>query len=79
LRRIEKETGVRRETAAGYLRAAGVPVRAPGRWGRPPTAKAAKEVTTDFGGVSTPKPAIYESACAVNDEFGVRSRMIPLH
>jgi hypothetical protein len=59
LRRIEKETGVRRETAAGYLRGAGVPVRPPGRWGRlpPPDAKPANEVTTDFGGDSTPKPA----------------------
>ena len=58
LRRIEKEIGVRRETAAGYLRSAGVPVRPPGRWGRqPPDAKPAKEVTTDFGGDSTAKPA----------------------
>jgi hypothetical protein len=31
LRRIEKESGVRRETAAGYLRAVGVPVRSPVR------------------------------------------------
>ena len=52
LRRIERETGVRRETAAGYLKAAGVPVRAPGRWGRP--AKPAREVTTDSGAA---KPA----------------------
>jgi transposase/rhodanese-related sulfurtransferase len=48
LRRIEKETGVRRETAAGYLKAAGVRVRPPGRWGRP--AKPAIEVTTDSAG-----------------------------
>jgi hypothetical protein len=34
LRRIEKATGVRRETAAGYLKAAGIPVRQPGGWGR---------------------------------------------
>jgi transposase len=47
LRRIEKETGVRRETAAGYLRAAGVAVRPPRGWGRKPPAKPAKEVTTD--------------------------------
>jgi len=51
LRRIEKETGVRRETAGGYLRAAGLLVRPPGRWGRrsPPPAKPAneEEVTTD--------------------------------
>jgi len=33
LRRIERETGIRRETAAVYLRAAGVAVRPPG-WGR---------------------------------------------
>lgn len=33
LRRIEEATGVRRETAGGYLRAAGLPVRSPGRWG----------------------------------------------
>ena len=31
LRRIEAETGVRRETASGYLKAAGVGIRAPGR------------------------------------------------
>ena len=50
LRRIEKEIGVRRETAAGYLRAAGVPVRSPGRWGRQPVSdsKPAKEVTTGW-------------------------------
>ena len=60
LRRIETATGVRRETAANYLRAAGIPVRAPGRWGRS-EAKPAIEVFTDpAGGNSTPsaKPAI---------------------
>lgn len=39
LRRIQNETGVRRETAAGYLRSAGVAVRPPGRWGRVPPSK----------------------------------------
>ena len=34
LRRIEAATGVRRETASGYLKAAGIAVREPGRWGR---------------------------------------------
>jgi len=34
LRRIERETGVRRETTSVYLKAAGVPVRLPGAWGR---------------------------------------------
>ena len=33
LRRIEETVGVRRETAGKYLRAAGVPVRAPRQWG----------------------------------------------
>lgn len=54
LRRIEKETGVRRETAAGYLRSAGVAVRPPGRWGRNPPAKPAIEVTTDSEGPNPP-------------------------
>ena len=46
LRRIEAATGVRRETAGAYLKAAGVSVRPPGRWGHPP-ANPAKEVSTD--------------------------------
>ena len=57
LRRIEKETGVRRETAAGYLRSAGVAVRPPGRWGRNPPAKPAIEVTTDPEGSAAANPA----------------------
>src|SRR5437879_2154929 len=46
LRRIELETGVRRETAGCYLKAAGIAVRPPGAWGRRPPAKPANEVTT---------------------------------
>ena len=38
LRRIERETGVRRETAASYLKGAGIGVRFPGAWGRRPPA-----------------------------------------
>jgi len=57
LRRIQKATQVCRETAAAYLREAGVAVRPPGRWGHesasthaePPPSKSAIEVTTDFG------------------------------
>jgi len=45
LRRIEQATGVRRETAGAYLKAAGINVRAPGGWGR--AAKPAIQVTTD--------------------------------
>jgi len=47
-RKIEKATGVRRETAAGYLRAAGIGVRPPGVWGRAAPAKPANEVTPDL-------------------------------
>jgi len=60
LRRIQAETAVRRETASGYLKQAGIGVRPPGGWGRAP--KPAIEVTTDFGaGIATEvaaKPAI---------------------
>ena len=35
LRRIQAETGVHRETASAYLKAAGIAIRGPGRWGRP--------------------------------------------
>jgi transposase len=55
LRRIEQETGVRRETAGAYLKAAGIGVRPPGMWGRRPPAKPANEVTT---GSNATKPAI---------------------
>ncbi len=49
LRRIEQATGVRRETAGAYLKAAGIAVRPPGAWGRRAPAKPANEVTTDSG------------------------------
>jgi transposase len=57
LRKIEQTTGVRRETASGYLKEAAVAIRPPGRWGRAAPkpssrapAKPANEVTTDFDG-----------------------------
>jgi hypothetical protein len=34
LRRIEAETGVRRETASAYLKAAGIAIRPPRKWGK---------------------------------------------
>src|SRR5206468_1705436 len=49
LRRIEQETGVRRETAGAYLRAAGIAVRPAGGWGRRASAKPANEGITDSG------------------------------
>jgi transposase len=47
LRKIQKTTGVRRETAADYLKAAGIGLRPPGAWGRSTPAKPANEVTPD--------------------------------
>ena len=55
LRRIERATGVRRETAGGYLKASGVVVRG---CGRPPTTAAepalTPEVSTDSSVASLP-------------------------
>ena len=54
LRRIQKATGVRRETCSGYLKAAGIELRAARRRRLPPPAlepdsKPASEVITDLG------------------------------
>ena len=46
LRRIEQATGVRRETASAYLKAAGIAIRAPRR--RRPPPKPASQVSTDL-------------------------------
>jgi hypothetical protein len=46
LRRIQQATGIRRETAGSYLKAAGIAVRSPRGWGRAP-AKPANEMITD--------------------------------
>ena len=55
LRRIQRETGVRRETASGYLKAAGIEVR--GRGGAKPNPATSPPVITD---PSTAKPATRE-------------------
>jgi transposase len=54
LRRIEKETGVRRETAGAYLKAASVPVRPAGGWGRRAPAKPANGVSPDSTELAKP-------------------------
>src|SRR5258708_33912223 len=56
LRRIEQETGVRRETAGAYLKAAGIGVRPPGAWGRRAPAKPANETEVTTGSDAA-KPA----------------------
>ena len=48
LRKIERETGVRRETAGAYLKAVGIAVRIPRAWGRRAPAKPVDEVTPDL-------------------------------
>src|SRR4029450_11958888 len=74
LRRIEQATGVRRETISGYLKAAGIVVRGPGR----PSESKAKpaisppEVSTDPG---RPKPAI--SAQVSTDSAPAKPAMSP--
>ena len=51
LRRIQSETGVHRETVGAYLKAAGIAVRGPGRWGRPDP-NPAKQTSTGSGPTS---------------------------
>ncbi|MBK7928951.1 MAG: hypothetical protein IPJ98_16120 [Bryobacterales bacterium] len=67
LRRIQVETGVRRETAGAYLKAAGVAIRPPGAWGRRPPAKPANGVTPDSGAAP---PAISKPANEVTPDSG---------
>jgi transposase len=63
LRQIQEATGIRRETAANYLRAAGIGVQKPGRRGSNPAkpAIATSEVTTDSPPPPESKPAISEN------------------
>lgn len=49
LRRIQKETGIHRETVSGYLKAADIPIRLPrGQYIRPKPASRDDEVITDL-------------------------------
>jgi transposase len=68
LRRIQSATKIRRETAASYLRSAGIPVRRPGGWGHQEP-KPAIEVSTDPGAEkrlpeTEPRPSRSPSASA---------------
>jgi len=55
-RQIQRATGVRRETAAAYLKEAAIPLRPPGGWGRQ-NPKPAIEVITD----SAPADAVFDA------------------
>jgi transposase len=68
LRRIQQETGVRRETASAYLKQAGIEVRPPGRWGHP-AAKPAIEVITDSEPPPVPGRSPTVSACEPHREW----------
>jgi transposase len=68
LRRIEAETGIRRETASRYLRAAGIEVAGRGRRGSKPAIS--RGVSPDPG----PKPAIPEG---VSPDSGPTDAAIP--
>jgi transposase len=80
LRRIEQATGVRRETASAYLKAAGVAIRLPRFWGKripakpakevtpDPDSKPAKEVTPDFNAGFSAKPTV-RSTCEAYREL----------
>ncbi len=75
LRRIQRAIGVRRETAATYLKAAGIAFRPPGGGGQPLPAKPAIEVITDSAAakpaleVST-EPVPAKPASKVTTDFG---------
>jgi transposase len=75
LRRIQRAIGVRRETAATYLKAAGIAFRPPGGGGRSLVAKPAIEVITDSAAakpaleVST-EPVPAKPASEVTTDFG---------
>src|SRR2546427_941503 len=76
LRRIEQETGVRRETASAYLKADGVGVRPPGAWGRRGPAKPANEVTTgsDAGQVErTANPSTNPKSLSTKEKAKAKS------
>src|SRR5438067_12562927 len=53
LRRIQQATGIRRETAGVYLKAAGIAVRPPSGWGRQ-APKPANEMITDSAVITSP-------------------------
>jgi hypothetical protein len=69
LRRIEEATGVRRETAGGYLRLAGIALRRPGGWGYGSPSKPAIEVTTGFLLAKTPSEPTDKRSGSVSEAY----------
>jgi hypothetical protein len=75
LRRIEQATGVHRETAGAYLKAAGIAVRPPGAWGRRAPAKPANEVTTDPGDSKPANEVTTDFGPSISPPTGNRDRV----
>jgi hypothetical protein len=69
LRRIEEATGVRRETAGGYLRSAGIALRTPGGWGHGRPSKPAIEVITGFSAAKAPPEAACRGSAGASAAF----------
>ncbi len=77
LRDIEDAVQVRRETASGYLKAAGIAVREPRQRRLPPVGSnpaGGKEVSTDLGADATANPASGEE---VSTDFGADASAHP--
>ncbi len=73
LRRIESATGVRRETASGYLKAAGIALRPPGGGGRNPPAVAGQAepgMEAPRRGDSDRRSSLSKPANGVTTDFG---------
>jgi hypothetical protein len=75
LRKIQRATRIRRETASQYLKAAGIAVRPPGGWGRR-APKPANEVITDSEAITHLNPSSNETKWALfpRSKWHLRSR-----
>ena len=73
LRRIEASTGVRRETASAYLKAAGIPMRAPRGRLVPKPASVEGVLTDSSGEISAESVAKPASAERVLTDFAARA------
>ena len=78
LRRIQQETGIRRETAGAYLKAAGIAIRAPGGWGRRTPAKPANEVSPDPTAVSPAAPGQNRPTVRIPRDGDQRSELMSI-
>ena len=77
LRRIQQVTGVRRETASNYLKAAGIPVRPTDGWGRRGALPGSATLPSDVGAAPPAERGMPANPCPskpaneVTTDFGV--------